>query len=265
MTASATYHASRLAGLSCATVVEEGPPRVCVHDRFALSVLTAGETVVWCRGESHVLEPGSVLMVGPGDVHRSLETAPHSSVTVMLRPDLVGALRGRDAETRFTIAVARCPALRAELAALVDSVREREESSAQERRLVRLFAVLSPLWTEATRPEPALVLRTRRALTQSPGTTLSLDELASRLRCTPSYLCRVFSEHTGVGPHAYQLQQRLLEAGRLIEAGRSVARAAKLTGFGDASHLRRHFRRRFGAAPGRYQRELGAAVAPPAA
>jgi transcriptional regulator GlxA family with amidase domain len=76
------------------------------------------------------------------------------------------------------------------------------------------------------------------------------------LRCAPTYLCRVFSEHTGVGPHAYQLQQRLLEAGRLIEGGRSVAKAATLTGFGDASHLRRHFHRRFAAAPGRYQREL---------
>jgi AraC-like DNA-binding protein len=259
MTASATYHASRLPGLSCATVVTEGPSRAFVHDRFALSVLTAGEALVWCRGESHALQPGSVLMVGPGDVHRSLETASHSSVTVMLKPDLVGALRGSDAETRFTIAVARCPALRAELAALVDAVRGKEELAAQERRLIRLCAVLSPHWTEATRPEPALVARTRRALTQSPGTTLSLDELSARLRCAPSYLCRVFSEHTGVGPHAYQLQRRLLEAARLIEEGQSVARAAKLTGFGDASHLRRHFRRRFGAEPGRYQRELGAA------
>lgn len=265
MTASATYHASRLPGLSCATVEEDGPPRACVHDRFALWLLTAGKTVVWCRGESHVLEPGSVLMVGPGDVHRSLERASYASVAVMLRTDLVEALRGSEVETRFTAPVARCPELRAEVAALVHAVRAGQALAVQERRLARLFGVLSPLWTGATRPEPPLVARTRRALTQSPGTMLSLDDLAARLRCTPSYLCRVFSEHTGVGPHAFQLQQRLLAAGRLIEAGGSVARAAKLTGFGDASHLRRHFRRRFAAEPGRYQRELGAAVTSPSA
>jgi AraC-like DNA-binding protein len=101
-----------------------------------------------------------------------------------------------------------------------------------------------------------LVARARRALSESPGAPLSLDELAGRLRCAPTYLCRVFSNHTGVGPHAYQLQQRLLEARRLVECGRTVATAAALTGFGDESHLRRHFRRRFAVAPGRYQREL---------
>jgi transcriptional regulator GlxA family with amidase domain len=66
----------------------------------------------------------------------------------------------------------------------------------------------------------------------------------------------VFSQHAGVGPHAYQLQQRLLEASRLIESGQTVTRAAALTGFSNASHLRRHFQRRFAIAPSRYRTEL---------
>src|SRR5689334_3673043 len=94
MTASATYHASRLPGLSCATLVEDGPPRACVHDRFALCLWTAGKAAVWCRGEAHALEPGSVLLLAPGDVHRGVEEASYQAVSVMLRPELVETLRG---------------------------------------------------------------------------------------------------------------------------------------------------------------------------
>jgi AraC-like DNA-binding protein len=253
----ANYYASRLPGLSCSTLVDEGPPRARVYDRFVLLTLAAGEALVWCRGETHALAPGSVLMIEPGDVHRDIQKTPYCALMVMLRADLVDALCGRDEGARLESSVVRCATLCAEAAGLVEAVQAGHDLAAQERRTLRLFGLLAPLWTQtAARPEPPLVARARRALADSPAAMRSLDELAARLGCAPSYLCRVFSEHTGVGPHAYQLQQRLLEAGRLIESGRTVATAAALTGFGDASHLRRHFRRRFAVSPGRYQKEL---------
>ena len=252
----ADYHASRLPGLYCSTLVDEGPPRARLHDRFVLFTLTAGAALVWCRGETHALVPGSVLMLEPGDVHRDIRKTAYRAVLVALRPDLIQALRGPDDKPRVGSAVARCATLCAEAVALVEAVRAGYDREVQERQVARLFGVLAPFWARmAPRPEPPLVARARRALAESPR--LSLEDLAKRLRCAPTYLCRVFSEHTGVGPHTYQLQQRLLEASRLIENGRSVTKAAALTGFGDASHLRRHFRRRFAVAPGRYQDELG--------
>jgi AraC-like DNA-binding protein len=251
----AHYHASRVPGLYCATLVDEGAPRARVHDRFVLLTLTSGHARVWSRGETHALSPGAVLMLEPGDVDRDLQKSPYRAVMVALKADVVETLRGRHQGLRLGASVARCSALCAESVSLVEVVRAGHERAVQERQLARLFGLLAPYWARtAPRPEPPLVTRARRALAKSPR--LSLGELAARLRCAPTYLCRVFSEHTGVGPHAYQLQQRLLEAGRLIEGGRSVAKAATLTGFGDASHLRRHFHRRFAAAPGRYQREL---------
>jgi AraC-like DNA-binding protein len=174
---------------------------------------------------------------------------------VALRIELVNALRGADDGQRLSSSVTHSAALCAQTLALVEAVREGHALSAQESRTEQLFRSLAPLWTRAApRPEPALVRRARRTLTESPGTVLSLDDLGRRLGCAPSYLCRIFSEHTGVGPRAYQLQQRVLEAARLIESGSTVATAAAVTGFGDESHLRRHFHRRFAVAPGRYQK-----------
>jgi AraC-like DNA-binding protein len=176
---------------------------------------------------------------------------------VELRTDLLKALHGPGDGPWLGSSVTRCDTLCDEALALVESVRARRELAVQKRQAERLIRLLAPVGTRrAPRPEPPLVARARRALDESHRTSLSLDELAGRLRCAPSYLCRVFSQHTGVGPHAYQLQQRLLEARRLVESGWTVATVAALTGFGDESLLRRHFRRRFAVPPGRYQREL---------
>jgi len=252
----ASYYASMLPGLYCSTLVDEGPPRALIHDGFVLLTLTAGEAVVWCRGETHALAAGSVLMMEPGDVQRDVRKGPYRASMVILSAESMQALRGVGGGLRLGASIARCATLCAETEALVEAVRAGHALAIQERLTVRLVERLAPFWTRAPpRPEPALVQRARRALAGLGG-VVSLEELARRLRCAPTYLCRVFSKHVGVGPHTYQLQQRLLEAGRLLSSGRSVASAAALTGFGDASHLRRHFRRRYAAAPSRYQREL---------
>lgn len=253
----AHYHPSRIRGLYCVTLIDEGVPRVRIHDRHVLLALTAGEALVWCRGETHALTPGSLLVIEPGDVHRDIRKTPYRAVMVIVHADLMSALRGSD-DRRFTSSpVVRCPSLAAEAEALVAGVRAREGLVSQERRLRRLSELLAPLWTrEARRPEPPLVARAHRALIETPSAVVSLDELAQRLGCAPTYLCHVFSQHVGLGPHAHQLQHRLLVARRLLERGETVATTAVLTGFGDESHLGRYFRRRFAAGPGRYRQGL---------
>jgi AraC-like DNA-binding protein len=250
----ASYYASHVPGLKCSMLFDDGPPRARLHDRFALFTLTSGQALVWCRGEEHLLEPGSLLMLEPGDVQRDLRKTDYSAVLVTLGADLVRAHTQRDAGLRPERAVEQSQSLTAETLELCAAIRCGHELGF---RLERLFAALEPhCGSSATRSEPPLVARARRALTEQATGAVSLTELGRRLGCAPSYLCRVFSEHTGLGPHAYQLQQRLLAAARLIESGRTVASAAMLAGFGDESHLRRHFRRRFGVSPGGYQRAL---------
>ncbi len=255
--ACATYFPSDLPGLYGCMLVDDGPPRARIHDRLVLLTLVEGESLVQCRGEVHLLRPGSVLMVEPGNIHRDLQKTAYRAVLIVIHPDLVKALRGPDAGPLLGPVVPPPPALCAEVMALFAAMSEGRDQSVQERLAARLFRELRPLWTHhAPRPEPPLATRVRRAFAASPGVTLSLDELAGQLRCTPSYLCRVFAGHMAVGPHAYQLLGRLLLARRLVECGRPIAIASQLSGFSDESHLRRHFRRRFAATPSRYRKEL---------
>jgi AraC-like DNA-binding protein len=222
-----------------------------------LLTLTAGEAVLQYRGAVHTLQPGGVLLVEPGEVHRDLSKSSYRAEMVVIHADLVAALRGTGPGRYLGPGVTQDAALRKALLELVQVVQEQRAACEQERYAAHLFQRLMPHW--ATRPpqlEPPLVTRTRRLFLENPDCSLSLQELAGRLRCAPTYLCRVFTEHMGVGPHGYQVHYRLLLARALIESGKTVAEAAAQAGFNDESHLHRHFRRRFAAAPGRYHKAL---------
>jgi AraC-like DNA-binding protein len=266
-TLTAHYYRSLLPGLSCATLIDGGAPRARVHDRHVLFAITSGEAVAWCRGQTHYLSPGSVLWIEPGDVHRDVTKTPYRAALAMVDAELVTAMCGAEARQVLRSSLVRGPALTAATVALVEAVRTQQPPAVQAERLARTFTLLGPRATrQPLRPEPALVTRARRALTEAPTAVLSLAELAGRLGCASTYLCSVYSQHVGLGPHAHQLQHRLLEARLWIERGETLATAASRAGFVDESHLSRHFRRRFATAPGRYRRELAhAADTPPGA
>jgi AraC-like DNA-binding protein len=252
-----SYFVSTLPGLYCCTLIDEGPPRSRIHDRFVFLTLTAGEAVVKYRGQVHTLRPGAVLLVEPGEVHRDLSKSAYCAEMVVIHPDLLAELRGPGPNRYLGPAVTNDPAFLAALLKLVRVVSEQSAADKQERSAGQLVSLLAPYWTHRQpQLEPALVARARRLFVEEPDLGLSLQLLATRLHCAPTYLCRVFTDYMGVGPHGYQVHCRLLVARAHIEAGKTVAEAAVLTGFTDESHLHRHFRRRFAAAPGRYHRAL---------
>ncbi len=256
--ASAIYQAARLTGLYCCTLTDSGRPRSRLHDRHIFWLMTTGEAIIRYRGETHIVRPGRVLLIEPGEVHRDLSKAAYHAEMVVLSAELVAMLRGSDQGRYLGPSVTDDPAVCRTLMELVTAVRAGSEKTAQERHAGQFFRSIASYWTtRSSRPDPALVARTRRLFLEEPHSVLTLKVLSARLRCCPTYLCRVFTEHVGLGPHAYQLQQRLLLARNYLEAGQTVANTAAKTGFTDESHLYRHFRRRFASSPGAYQRAFG--------
>ncbi|WP_157140512.1 helix-turn-helix domain-containing protein, partial [Achromobacter xylosoxidans] len=63
---------------------------------------------------------------------------------------------------------------------------------------------------------------------------------------------RAFHRATGMTPHAYQVQRRLLLARHLLRQGMALADTAAAAGFSDQSHMTRLFSRAYGLSPGRY-------------
>ena len=76
--------------------------------------------------------------------------------------------------------------------------------------------------------------------------TIELSNLASFANLSPSRFRHLFKEETGITVRQYILNMRVTEAVKLIINGNSKTYAAHESGFADAAHLSRTFRRVYG-------------------
>lgn len=98
-------------------------------------------------------------------------------------------------------------------------------------------------------PADARLKRALDALEAEPLAPWTHRSLAERAHLSPSRFQVLFREATGLPVRNYLLWRRLLEATTRLQAGAGVTAVAHATGFADAAHLSRSFRRIIGAAP----------------
>ena len=93
--------------------------------------------------------------------------------------------------------------------------------------------------------------RTVRDRLQHPPTISELAEASKLERTTFS---RKFKAGTGLSPAAFVTEVRLEEALRLLRTEAKLEQVAEWTGFADANHFCKVFRRHFHTSPGNYRR-----------
>lgn len=95
--------------------------------------------------------------------------------------------------------------------------------------------------------------RTREFILDQLADTLTLDALAQASGLNRYHLIRSFKQAYGQTPHAFQLDQRINHAKRLLRQGQALADVAHALGFADQSHFQRHFKKRHALTPKAYQ------------
>lgn len=103
-----------------------------------------------------------------------------------------------------------------------------------------------------------------RAVTDLVAAQPALDHtttsLAALVGVTPRHLARLFSAELGISPAVFVEQTRLDHAKTLLDAGHSVAEAARGAGFGSTETMRRRFVARLGVSPSQYRARFATTV-----
>lgn len=237
------------------------------HDEYQICIGDGPSNRYRYRGAWHLVPPGTLSVLMPGEVHMAVETEERTET---------GGYQVLYAD------VARLAGLASELGPrhlgtphFAEVVLSDREVITPFRRLhasfadpgsrlqldTELLALLAGLIARHSRHpvdvkppgRPGHAVRLIRGyLDDNFAANVSLDELARIANLSPFHLARLFRQEVGMPPHAYQLQVRLTRAKRLLLQGMRVSAVATETGFFDLSHFTRHFKRHLGVAPGNY-------------
>ncbi len=119
------------------------------------------------------------------------------------------------------------------------------------RRAAGLAQDAAPALSNARRD---LVQRAKAELARDIAGPTDLRELAARLGASPSHICRVFLQGTGLSLHQYRLDLRLRVALETLERPEiGLSRLAAELGFSSHSHFTALLRRRYGVTPTQYR------------
>jgi len=87
------------------------------------------------------------------------------------------------------------------------------------------------------------------------------EQLDNDVLCRIACMCRTkffqeFKQHLGCSPLAFQQQQRLKKAAKMIAQGIQITRVCFELGFANSSHFSRNFKRFYGVTPRLYQTKI---------
>jgi len=233
------------------------------HDGWSMSYVQRGSFSCRCRGRTHELVPGSVLVLKPGDEYQC--THEHRAggddcLSVFLTPELVDGF----APTRGAWPSGGLPPLaelmvRGELlhaaAAGRSDVGLDEAALAFAARLAELVSDDAPSRTTARAADRRRAVQSALLIDAQPEQELTLQQLAADCGLSEYHYLRLFAQALGVTPHQYLVRSRLRPAARLLaESEQPITEIALDAGFADLSNFVRSFRRAAGVSPRHFRR-----------
>lgn len=225
------------------------------HDQYGIGLIDAGaQTSHSGRGQVQV-QAGDLITVNPNEVHDGLPIAAAPRRWRMLYIDPSVIYSATTAQAEFCWPALRQPQHAARFNRLFHAMTAASSAAFALQCESDLLLLLSALQDRPMVVDPPASVRLAlQRLADDPACAVSLAELAALSGISRFHFLRSFAAATGLTPHAYQMQQRLHLARRLIARQTTLAETAAAAGFADQSHLSRLFRRSYGLTPKAYAR-----------
>ena len=243
------------------------------HTFHKIIEFLGGESGYGVEGKQYLLQPGDLVLVPQGCIHRpeAEPNAPYERRILYLSPeflrraggscDLAACFDRAREEFRFVVHPADGTG-GAQLAALEHA--EREDAFGREllaqsllfQFLIGLNRAMADDLLQYAKPAAydRKIEAILRYLSEHLTEPVSIDDLAARFFVSKYHMMRQFRAQTGYTIHGYLTGKRLMRARAMIAAGTPVLQASEESGFGDYSAFLRAYRKQFGAAPNQKKR-----------
>jgi AraC-like DNA-binding protein len=237
-----------------------------LHETYAIAAVEQGSCRFLYRQSTKIVGPESVVLINPGEVHACNPQAPSDwgyrmlYVDVALIRAIAAGLNAKTGDLPYFAPEVVTNAIVYQMlwrlsAALLESDNLLEQDS-------RLYAALSELVLHYSDHRVAAhgpqkpykpIQRAYTYLMDNLTQNVTLAQLADVAGLSAYHLLRVFHAHFGLPPHAFQLQQRINVAKRMLADRVAVIQVASELGFTDQSHFTKKFKVFVGATPRQYQ------------
>jgi AraC-like DNA-binding protein len=262
----ATYwHLGQLELLKATFVKHAFPPHT--HEGYVIGLVESGVEMFHRDKTIHAATPNQIILVNPNQLHTGYAGVPEGWTYRTLYPSVeqmqeaaVGIFE-KEHLPYFSQAVLDD----VQLAQRLHGFHQAAEGGTrleQDSTFTEMLAVLVSRYADTKlslnnlNKEHKAVSVAKNFLESHPASEISLEALARLTSLSSFYLLRVFKRDTGVSPHVYQIQQRILLAKQFLRSGKKIAEVALETGFHDQSHMGFHFKRLVGVTPKQFIKGL---------
>lgn len=236
------------------------------HPTFSIGSVDGGRSVFTGSADGPVeLLPGTLVFVPATRVHACNPIPETDWSYQMLHLDAawLQTLRMEYAHARSIdaepIRVVTNPSVYARFSQLNELLFSKAPACDKEAALIEFFGDFDTrqgLRIEAPDTPPNLAKQIHPALDllrTAPASSITLDQLALLAGMSRYQVIRAFRAVTGMTPHAWQLNQRIILARERIRSGDRISDVAQQLGFADQAHFQRVFKAHAGVTPRRFR------------
>ncbi len=236
------------------------------HEEFTVGLIDSGAVQFNHDGKTEHITTDKVIIVNAGEVHSADGFgAPSLRFRMIFIPEssfreVISQQTKLPGSLHFSQTVLSDPSVSRDLSKALHALDSDASLLAKQGMVLNIMAEAIRRFSSWSgvidrSASPSTLDRAREYLHDRISEDVSLDDLGTQTGLTKFHLLRAFRNRFGLPPHAYQLQQRVLRAKRLLKS-LSPSDVALECGFSDQSHFTRVFRTHTGTTPRRYAEQF---------
>ena len=246
------------------------------HESYCIAVVQGGAGGWKYRGGHHTIQPRTLMLSEPGEVHTTTAVnSPGSFTSVFIGSEFLETHFSADLKraVHFRFAQVAASTRWVQLGAKLGQLTTRYSSAEVNELLIdELLLALGELFDRTIEARvdagPSCELRLTRAwdaivenYKSNPHVRVGVAQLAAELGVSRFWLTQLFKRHFGCAPSELQTLLRVAKVKRLLGAGgKTLLAVASEAGYSDQSHMNREFKAHWGTTPGKYQQLIESAL-----